>query len=129
MATRTNNKSGSKTLGTGTFILINISIALIIIAILLVALKLWLNKYTEHGIEVEVPQITGLTVEEAQILLQGETLECVRDPEIFLPDILYLHSRLYLRQLIYNNEEWLLFLHSLLYVLQLIHAVVHREES
>ena len=74
MATRTNNKSGAKTLGTGTFILINISIALIIIAILLVALKLWLNKYTEHGIEVEVPQITGLTVEEAQILLQGETL-------------------------------------------------------
>ena len=74
MATRTNNKSGSKTLGTGTFILINISIALIIIVILLVALKLWLNKYTEHGIEVEVPQITGLTVEEAQILLQGETL-------------------------------------------------------
>ena len=61
-------------MSTGVFILINISIALIIIAILLVALKLWLNKYTEHGIEVEVPQITGLTVEEAQILLQGETL-------------------------------------------------------
>ncbi len=60
--------------GTMAFVLINLAIALIIAVLLLVALKWWLNRYTEHGIEVEVPQITGLTVEEAQILLEGETL-------------------------------------------------------
>lgn len=74
MTTRQTNKNDTPTLSTGKFILINLCIALIIAILLLIALKMWLNRYTEHGIEVEVPQITGLTVEEAQILLEGETL-------------------------------------------------------
>lgn len=74
MASRQQNKTGDKGMSTGKFILLNLSVILIISVLLLVALKLWLNRYTEHGIEIEVPQITGLTVEEAEILLQGETL-------------------------------------------------------
>ena len=74
MTAKQKNMVETPTGSTVRFILINLFIALIIAILLLVALKLWLNKYTEHGIEIEVPQITGLTVEEAQILLEGESL-------------------------------------------------------
>ena len=74
MNAKQNNKIGDKGMSIWKFILVNLAIMLIITVLLLIALKLWLNKYTEHGVEVEVPQITGLTVEEAEILLQGETL-------------------------------------------------------
>lgn len=74
MTAKQTNKTTPPALSTGKFILINLCIALAIAVLLLIALKMWLTRYTEHGIEVEVPQITGLTVEEAQILLEGETL-------------------------------------------------------
>lgn len=74
MATRQTYKTDKEGMPFWKVILINLGIALIIAVVLLVVLKGWLNRYTEHGVEVEVPQITGLTVEEAQILLQGESL-------------------------------------------------------
>lgn len=52
------------------FIVKNLLIALVLVVIFLVVLHHWLGTYTEHGVEVEVPQVTGLTIEEATILLQ-----------------------------------------------------------
>ncbi|MCR4663892.1 MAG: PASTA domain-containing protein [Paludibacteraceae bacterium] len=74
MANRQTNKSSGGLKDTLRFVAINLIIALVIVVLILIVVKVWLNKYTEHGVEVEVPQITGLTVEEAGILLQGETL-------------------------------------------------------
>ncbi len=52
-------------------VLLNLLIAIVLVVVLLVVLRRWLNSYTEHGIETEVPQVTGLTLAEADILLSG----------------------------------------------------------
>ncbi|MBR1922583.1 MAG: PASTA domain-containing protein [Paludibacteraceae bacterium] len=56
-------------------VLINLCIAVGVGIALLIGLRLWLKQYTEHGVEVEVPQVTGLTYEEASILLEGSHLK------------------------------------------------------
>lgn len=56
------------------FIVIQFVLAAVMVVLLLVGLRLWLNHQTAHGIEVEVPQITGLDLIEAQMLLQGADL-------------------------------------------------------
>lgn len=57
------------------FILKNLLIALAIgIAILLILLS-FLKRYTEHGIEVEVPNVMGMYIEEANTLLAHEGLQ------------------------------------------------------
>lgn len=56
-----------------------ITLNFVIAAALLVGafywLKDWLNDYTQHGIEIDAPNITGLYVEEAQALLESEGLQ------------------------------------------------------
>lgn len=57
------------------FILKNLLIALAIgIAILLILLS-FLKRYTEHGIEVEVPNVMGMYIEEANTLVVHEGLQ------------------------------------------------------
>lgn len=57
------------------FILKNLLIALAIgIAILLILLS-FLKRYTEHGIEVEVPNVMGMYIEEANTLVAHEGLQ------------------------------------------------------
>ena len=48
--------------------------AAVLVVVLLFVLRYWMNKHTEHGIEVEVPQVTGLNTEEARMLLKGNRL-------------------------------------------------------
>lgn len=57
----------------------NLLIAVAVGIVLLAGLLIWLNRYTEHGIEVEVPNITGMYLEEASTILAHEqmTLEVV----------------------------------------------------
>lgn len=55
-------------------ILTNVLIAIAIAAVGVVVLQFCLKRYTEHGVEVEVPAITGLYIEEAQITLAAEDL-------------------------------------------------------
>lgn len=57
------------------FVTINLVIAIAIGTVLLIALVSWLRKYTDHSIEVEIPQITGLYPEEAEVLLHSTQLE------------------------------------------------------
>lgn len=56
------------------FVLKNIALAGLIGIAILVAVVVWHKKLTRHGDEVVVPQITGLYVEEAEILAQNQDL-------------------------------------------------------
>lgn len=57
------------------FITLNLVLAIALGTLLLIALVSWLRKYTDHDVEVEIPQITGLYPEEAAVLLQSTQLE------------------------------------------------------
>ena len=59
---------------TTAFVLKNVIIAAILIVLLIVCAVKWLSSFTHHGEEVVVPTITGLYVEEAQILAGNEGL-------------------------------------------------------
>lgn len=54
----------------------NVLAAVVLAVVLLSGLILWLQRYTEHGVEIEVPEVTGLYLEEAQAILQGQGLNC-----------------------------------------------------
>lgn len=56
-------------------IVLNLVIAIVIVLVGFVSLLLWLRHYTNHGVEISVPDITGLYVEEAQITLGAEGLQ------------------------------------------------------
>ena len=43
------------------FVVTNIVIAVVIAVVLFVIVVLWLNKYTLHGKEITIPQVTGMT--------------------------------------------------------------------
>ncbi len=59
------------------FVVTNIVIAVVIAVVLFVIVVLWLNKYTLHGKEITIPQVTGMTQEEAEIVLRGSGLYLV----------------------------------------------------
>lgn len=59
------------------FILKNLLLAAIVGIVLILILLYWLNSYTEHGIEIEVPNITGMYTEEATPILQNAKLKLV----------------------------------------------------
>lgn len=52
----------------------NILIALAIFIVILIILIIWLRHYTEHGQEVQVPQLVGMKVEDADTLLAKDRL-------------------------------------------------------
>lgn len=56
------------------FIVKNLLVALAIAIILLIVLLGYLKRYTEHGVEVEVPNVTGMYIEEANTILAHEEL-------------------------------------------------------
>lgn len=56
------------------FVGINVLIAIVIVVILLTVLISWLRSYTEHGVEITVPDVTGLYLEEAAPILEAEGL-------------------------------------------------------
>ena len=55
-------------------ILINFLIAVAVAFILLAILLIGLRQYTQHGVEITVPEITELYFEEARIILESEGL-------------------------------------------------------
>lgn len=58
------------------FMLKNLLAAVLIGIVLLIILFSWLRRYTEHGIEVEIPDVTGMYIEEAQTILAAHNLQC-----------------------------------------------------
>lgn len=55
-------------------LMIHLLIAAAIVVVLVLALNLYLRHYTQHGVEIEVPDITQLYLEEARITLEAEGL-------------------------------------------------------
>lgn len=55
-------------------ILINLVLAAVVAFALVLLVLLCLRKYTQHGVEIEVPTITELYLEEAKITLESEGL-------------------------------------------------------
>lgn len=53
----------------------NVLIALLIVIVVLTIVILSLKKYTDHGHEIEVPQVTGLYQQEAEFLLKETGLQ------------------------------------------------------
>ncbi|MBR1480338.1 MAG: PASTA domain-containing protein [Paludibacteraceae bacterium] len=56
------------------FVLQSLLWAVLVAVVLLVVLLVWLRHYTEHGVEEEVPAVTGLYIEEALPLLEARGL-------------------------------------------------------
>lgn len=56
------------------FVGINLLIAIIVAAVLLIGLTIGLRIYTQHDVEVVVPNITNLYIEEAKIIAEAEGL-------------------------------------------------------
>ena len=52
-------------------LLLHVLIAAAIIVVLVLSLNIYLRHYTQHGIEIEVPDITQLYLEEARITLES----------------------------------------------------------
>lgn len=59
------------------FVLKNLIAALLVGVVLLVVLLVWLRSYTQHGVEVEVPAVTGMYMQEAVPIVEGEGLRLV----------------------------------------------------
>lgn len=56
------------------FVVKNLFAALVVVLIALFVLLAWLKRYTEHGIEIEVPNITGMYLEEARMAVESNGL-------------------------------------------------------
>lgn len=59
------------------FVVINLIIAVVVALVLFIGVTLWLKGYTLHGKEVTIPQITGMSQQEAEIVLQGSEMYMV----------------------------------------------------
>lgn len=55
----------------------NILLALIVGVAILVILILWLKRYTQHGIEIEVADVRGMVIQEAKPILEDQGLYVV----------------------------------------------------
>lgn len=62
------------------FMLINIGAAGLVVLCIVLGIMLFLNKYTRHGVEIIVPNVTGLYLEEAKAVIEAERLHlCITD--------------------------------------------------
>lgn len=52
----------------------NVVLAVIVFVVILVLLIFWLNRYTQHGVEVEVADVRGMVEEEAMPILSAQGL-------------------------------------------------------
>lgn len=59
------------------FIGLNVVLALVVGVILLVVLITWLRRYTQHGVEVEVSDVRGMVIAEADPILSSQGLHLV----------------------------------------------------
>ena len=55
--------------------LMNVVAAVVLVSVLLIVLTVGLHKYTQHGVEISVPNITTMHIAEANILAEAEGLK------------------------------------------------------
>ena len=68
------NKKGKKSSSDWKFYGKNVLLAAAIVIAIVISIILWMRSYTHHGEEVEIPQITGLYIPEAEALLANSGL-------------------------------------------------------
>lgn len=68
------------------FVLLNIVLAVGVVALIIMSVKSYTRTYTEHGSEVEVPDIKGKTLKEAEATLAEKQLHLVVIDSIFSDD-------------------------------------------
>lgn len=56
------------------FVVLNVCIAIVVALVLLIMGVRWMKHYTLHGNEVTIPRITGMTEEEAQMVLRSNDM-------------------------------------------------------
>lgn len=56
------------------FVVLNVCLAIVVALVLLIIGVRWMKHYTLHGNEVTIPRITGMTEEEAQIVLRSSDM-------------------------------------------------------
>lgn len=56
------------------FIIKNIALAAVLLMVVLIGVNIGIKIYTEHGVEVEVPDVRGYYMEEARIMMESEGL-------------------------------------------------------
>lgn len=57
------------------FIIANVVAAIVVAAIVLTCLITWLRSYTQHGVEITVADVKGLTREQAELILHDQGLK------------------------------------------------------
>lgn len=58
-------------------LLINLGGIILFFIVSFIVFNAWINNYTDHGVEVEVPDFSNLDIEAAKILAQKEELEVI----------------------------------------------------
>ena len=59
------------------FVVINLLIAVVVAVVLFCIAQVWMKGYTLHGKEVTIPEVTGMSQEEAEIVLKSSELYLV----------------------------------------------------
>lgn len=57
-----------------TFVVVSLVVAIVLVIVIAGAAFMWISKYTEHGVEIEVPSVIGIYTEEAEVLLSAQDL-------------------------------------------------------
>ena len=68
-------------------VVMNVVAAIVIAVTLLACLLVWLRHYTEHGVEVEVPDVTGLYLNEVDAMLTNQELRFQVIDSTFAPKV------------------------------------------
>jgi beta-lactam-binding protein with PASTA domain len=63
--------------------LFNLLAAVVVVIALIIAAFFWLNSYTRHGEEVEIPDVKGITFERAKPLFSEKNLDCIISDSVF----------------------------------------------
>lgn len=67
-------------------ILFNMVAILLVVILLLVGVFVWLNTYTRHGQAEVVPDVRGMSVEQAMLVLANKGMQCSVVDSVFIPD-------------------------------------------
>jgi beta-lactam-binding protein with PASTA domain len=62
----------------------NLLLAIVIVCVLLSVLLIWLNIYTKHGKQIQVPDVKGLSVEEATPFFHNQSLNYIVIDSMFV---------------------------------------------
>jgi eukaryotic-like serine/threonine-protein kinase len=66
---------------------ISLILPLLVVAVLLFGGWSWLRLYTRHGVAMRVPELQGLTLEEATVMLEKRDLRALVIDSVYTDDL------------------------------------------